>query len=1120
MTCPVPAGRGRWAVLLYRLLMVCIAGVLGGSVRAQTTSVPSIVYWPTSQAFVEGQPFVLRVTPAPGGGPYEFQWSKDGVVIANTTTETLDRGAAKKSDAGTYTVTLKNAAGSTVSDPCTVTITPATPPAIVRTPSSAAVTAHTPATFTVEASGSTPLSYEWRRNGVLVFTNTTNNRLEFTSARFVDAGTYTVTARNVAGAATSAPFEITVVAAAAPAVTRPLYDQTVVSGSTPLLSIEVTGTPPLSFVWRKDGVEIARTSQPALSLSTLNLAPAQLAGRYTVTVSNSLGSAESAPGTLTVLAPAAPVIVRHPIGVRLAEGAVDHLDAQIDGPPPLQYQWFKDGIALSGATAESFYRNPWRAADSGSYTLRVANDAGEVTSEPARVVVVAPTAGTPPQFALHPAPHTMAVGEDTALSARVANWNDATLQYQWLRDGVAIPGATTQDLVLKGITLAQAGSYACRATTGGGTAMSRAATITVTATPVEGWFRHPASVSPAVGESVEFSGIPKFPDTTGRSYRITWYRTNPDRLITNALSTYSIGSVTEQDAGGYFALLEVFDAASRLIASYRSEEAQLEIRSAGAPVIARQPESWTLYEDATQSGPVFQCWTTTQGTVRYQWRLNGVNIPGATNNTYAAPARSSAFAGAYTVALSNASGTTISDPGRLTLRPATDTYISAQPASRQALLNAQFTLSATLQSPYTPAMQWYKDGAPIAGATGNAYVVSALRPEDEGSYHVVFTVPGGTFTSQDARVSLLPQPTIPVVVESPLNTVVRPGGTTALAAGVSGKPPLTYAWYKDGQPVAGGTNAVLAWDGATMADAGRYHVVVSNSFGSATSADATLTVTSAAALANLSVRATAGAGADVLIVGFAIGGPGEKRILVRGIGPTLVDYGVPDALQWLKLTVADGQSTTLAQNSFWNDFSDGAGERPGRAELITAANEVGAFPLRNTYDDTALLLRLREGTYSARVEGELGQTGIAMVELYDADRQGWTARLTNISCRARVGTGSAVLISGIVVEGATAKRVLVRGVGPGLRAYGVTDPLVDPLIEVVRDNQVVATNDNWGENAAEVAAAGSAVSAFELTAGSKDAAAVLTLEPGIYTVKVSGVGDTTGVALAEVYELP
>jgi len=154
-----------------------------------------------------------------------------------------------------------------------------------------------------------------------------------------------------------------------------------------------------------------------------------------------------------------------------------------------------------------------------------------------------------------------------------------------------------------------------------------------------------------------------------------------------------------------------------------------------------------------------------------------------------------------------------------------------------------------------------------------------------------------------------------------------------------------------------------------------------------------------------------------------------------------------------------------------------------------------------------------------QVSGGGAASGIALAELYDTDSAG-RARLANVSARAQVGTGDGILIAGFTLSGNIPRRVLIRGVGPGLAQFGVSGTLSNPILAIYRGPNVVADNDDWG-GGEDLAAAFRAVGAFALTSSfSRDSALIVTLQPGSYTAQLSGVGGTTGVALVEIYEVP
>ena len=162
---------------------------------------------------------------------------------------------------------------------------------------------------------------------------------------------------------------------------------------------------------------------------------------------------------------------------------------------------------------------------------------------------------------------------------------------------------------------------------------------------------------------------------------------------------------------------------------------------------------------------------------------------------------------------------------------------------------------------------------------------------------------------------------------------------------------------------------------------------------------------------------------------------------------------------------------------------------------------------------------LPPGPYTLQVGTPGGRSGVGLVEVYEVDDGG---RTSNLSARARVGADERALIGGFVVAGVAAKRMLLRAVGPTLAGFGVQGVLADPVLTVFAGAERVADNDQWAAGGAgpAVVAASRSVGAFALREGSEDAALILTVKPGAYTVELRGKARGEGVALLEIYELP
>lgn len=268
-------------------------------------------------------------------------------------------------------------------------------------------------------------------------------------------------------------------------------------------------------------------------------------------------------------------------------------------------------------------------------------------------------------------------------------------------------------------------------------------------------------------------------------------------------------------------------------------------------------------------------------------------------------------------------------------------------------------------------------------------------------------------------------------------------------------------------------------------------------------------------LVNLSTRSTIGPGGS-FTAGFVVGGDRAKPVLIRGIGPTLAAFQVPGALAAAQLEIFRG-TTTIAVGRDWALSSDAA-------RLTSTAVRVGAFALPPTSRDAALYLVLEPGNYSAKVTGQDGATGAALIEIYDATDGPIPRRerIVNVSTLAVAGSGTEALTAGFFVAGLVPKRLLLRGAGPALAQFGVGNVLTRPQVAVYSGTTVLIQNAGWSTSpdAAVIAAAAAQVQAFAFPSDSADAAVVVNLNPGSYSVQVSGLGGASGTALVEVYELP
>jgi hypothetical protein len=267
---------------------------------------------------------------------------------------------------------------------------------------------------------------------------------------------------------------------------------------------------------------------------------------------------------------------------------------------------------------------------------------------------------------------------------------------------------------------------------------------------------------------------------------------------------------------------------------------------------------------------------------------------------------------------------------------------------------------------------------------------------------------------------------------------------------------------------------------------------------------ATPTPTPAAQVINLSTRMRVQTGDNVGIGGFIITGTAPKHVLLRGIGPSLTQFGITDPL-------ADPVLELHGPGSFATIIDDNWMDDPVQKAAIIAT---GIPPTNNL--ESAIDAILNPGAYTAVVRGKNNTSGVALVEVYDLS-QAVPAKLANISTRAFVSTGDNIVIGGFILGNHSgADRIIVRGIGPSLTAFGVPNALANPTLEL-RDNNgtLISSNNDWQDNpaqAAELTAAGLAPT------NPLESGIAATLPPGLYTALLAGLNNGTGVGLVEVYD--
>jgi hypothetical protein len=1013
--------------------------------------------------------------------PITYQWRKNGTPIVGATAASININSFQVSDVGTYSVLLTAGAFTLLSSDAILSIgstsgsvapqptpppttLPFPAPTIATQPAAATVTLGSTATFTatVNLNGAPVMLYYWVKNGAPLSAGVSSSvgtvTLTLPNVQATDEADYALDVSTAGGAVRSAGARLALLQR--PVIVTQPENLTVPQGSLRNFIAGVTGEPTPTLQWFRNNVALTGATSSVLTLS--NIQPAD-AGDYTFIATNPAGSVTSQTGRLTVIATGLTLVSSSERAISAPVGGNASFSLSVSGPSPYVYVWSKSGVTLAGQSGPTLNLTNLQAADAGSYQVEVTNppDTGRLISF-YQLSVGTPTTVVPVVITGQPSSQSVLSG--STVNFTVTATGTPAPYYNWLKNGVAISGATAATLTLTNVGAADVADYTVLVSNTAGVLTSSVASLVLTpasAAIAPTITTQPASQSLALGSSASFTVV-----ATG-TVPLTYQWLKNGALIPGATAaTLTLANLTAADAASYTATV------TNSAGTVTSAAANLAVAS--APSYA--------------------------GT--YFGRFN--NNPGDRFALVIRPDGTAIFLG-YAASLFTgytATNITINADGSFTadlteLKPAAANTPAADPVPGLSFRSAPATALISLNGSVAT-------GALTGGITGTALTVAAPKSPAVGA-------------AQSAA---------GVYQTAALNSST--GGLTTIVDATG----EAFVFSQTSTGVAAGTGTLNTTTGqvtAVLADSSQATTTLNTTSGSAT---ATLTNTaketlSFSGLAEGVVRtdrlvniASRGAvsSSDLMIAGFVITGSSPKSVMIRATGPALAAFGVGGTVPNPKLELYRG-TTKIQENDEWSLAANAA-------DIIAAAARTGAFPLTAASADAVLLTTLEPGGYTAQVSSVTGAPGVALVEVYDAGSTPVTAstpRLVNISTRANVAGGEGLLIAGIVITGNSPKKILIRATGPALTAFGVPGALEDPLLKLYKGDTVIRQNDNWSESSSEAAlitAAGSATGAFALTVGTKDAAMLITLEPGSYTAQVSGVAGATGAALVEVYEVP
>jgi hypothetical protein len=582
----------------------------------------------------------------------------------------------------------------------------------------------------------------------------------------------------------------------------------IVEGRPFTLSVDVLSNSPLTYQWIRivGGVEepIPNAKGRTYRVSAAN---ASHIANFKVRITNKAGAIDSDPVSVDVIL--RPRIINQPANATFAALSDQALSTVVTGTPPLTFTWFKNKQPIAGANSDTLGLPSIQWNDAGSYRLEITNAVGKVVSRTILVRVnSAPVLLTdPPLFAV-------ASGAKASLGMLVAG--SAPFTYQWLKDDAIIPGATRPTLLISGQTN-NLGIYKLRVTNAFGTTTSNGTTIVVDDRLVI--TQHPLSFVGTSGDSHSLDV-----ETTGTSPTSYQWQLNRRDVPTAMAKTQQLNPLTWFHNGRHRVVV------ANRVSRVTSKEVSITVSS--SPVITLEPADM---KGARGGSVIFEVKAVGSSRITYQWRKDTINISGATSPRLTINRLDTANEGSYDVVVSNSLGSTTSRSATLVVEDAPAIQLHPQPGFFAVGTDVVFTVSAS--GAPTLRYQWQKNNRNFPSADSPTLTIPNAQAATAGSYRVIVSNDVGRTTSKPATARVLIPPTI---TADPQSVTIFQGETATFTVRATGTAPFTYRWFKGTTQVS--TAATLRLTNVSLDKAGDYHVVVSNPVGSATSADATLTV--------------------------------------------------------------------------------------------------------------------------------------------------------------------------------------------------------------------------------------------------------------------------------------
>lgn len=740
------------------------------------------------------------------GTDLSYQWYQGATLLTGQTNSTLTIGSVTAANAGTYSVVITGACGTSVTNSATLTVNANT--LVTVPPANATNCPGTTANFSVNATG-TGLSYQWY-HGATLLSGQTGSTLTIPNVSAANAGTYNVVITGACGTSVTNSAILTINASVL--VTIPPLNTTNCPGTTANFSVNATGTD-LSYQWYQGTTPLVGQTSSTLTITNVSGANA---GIYSVVITGACGTSVTNSAFLAVNA--STLITTAPVNSTNCSGTTANFSVNAIGTG-LAYQWYGGTNVLTGQTNSTLTITNVSAEDAGTYSIVITGECGSTMTNSAVLAV-----NQNLLVSIPPRDQTVCPGGTANLSV---NATGTDLTYQWYQGATLLAGETAGTLTLTNVSAANAGIYNVVVSGACGSSMTNSAMLSVNTDVLV--TVPPANSTNCPGTTANFSV-----NAIGSGLAYQWYQ-GTNLLAGQTASTLTLTNVSAGNAGIYTVIV------SGACAGSVTNSAMLIVNA--DTLVTIPPSNSTNCPGTTANFSV----NATGTSLTYQWYEGATLLPGQTTTTLTLADVNASSAGTYSVVITGACGSSVTNSALLVVNANTLVTIPAANSTNCPGTTANFSVNATGTD---LSYQWYHGAVLLSGQTGSALTVPNVGEASAGMYSVVITGACGALVTNSA---ILAVNTNAFVVMPPINSTNCPGTTANFSVNATGSG-LAYQWYHGADLLIGQTAGTLTLSDVNAGNAGTYSVVITGECGSSLTNSAVLVVNqnvSVAPLANV-----------------------------------------------------------------------------------------------------------------------------------------------------------------------------------------------------------------------------------------------------------------------------